>query len=58
MDGANANVQPGPGGIGQVFADLATGMAGVQSALIAQGVAQMVMFLKGNQKVTGIGLRP
>ena len=50
MDGANANVQPGAGGIGQVFADLATEMAGVQSALSAQGVAQMVPVFEGEPK--------
>ena len=49
MDGANANGQQ-PGGIGQVFADLATEMAGVQSALSAQGVAQMVPVFEGEPK--------
>ena len=50
MDGANGNVQPSAGDICQVFADLATGMAGVQSALSAQGVAQMVPVFKGEPK--------
>ena len=49
MDGANTNGQQ-PGGIGHVFADLATEMAGVQSALSAQGVAQRVPVFVGEPK--------
>ena len=47
MDGASALFQPGAVGIGQVFAGLATEMAGVQSVLSAQGVAQMVPVFEG-----------
>ena len=50
MDGASANVQPGAVGIGMVFAGLATEMAGVQSALSAQSVAQMVPVFEGEPK--------
>ena len=49
LDGANANGQQ-PGGIGQVFAGLATEMAGVQSALSTQWVAQMVPVFEGEPK--------
>ena len=40
-----------------MFADLATEMAGVLSALSAQELLRWYLFLKGNQRVFGIGLR-